>query len=116
MPWGRTGGFARLLSGFADGLLVPDCSTMKGRVNGLGVDLGDSPVESNGPVGIAVDASGIEVHDGGDRIRLRCGHLQLPSWGGDKAGHRQGRLRAEERGEPARRQAVMEQRKYGPGA
>jgi hypothetical protein len=49
-----------------DGLQVPDCSTMKGRVNGLGVDLGDSLVESKGPVGIAVDASGIEVHDGGD--------------------------------------------------
>ena len=31
----------------------------KGRVNGLRVDLGDSLVKSNGPVSIAVDASGI---------------------------------------------------------
>jgi len=43
-----------------DGLQVPDYSTIKGRVNGLRVDLGDSLVKSKGPVSIAVDASGIE--------------------------------------------------------
>jgi len=43
-----------------DGPQVPDYSTIKGRVNGLRMDLGDSLVKSNGPVSIAVDASGIE--------------------------------------------------------
>ncbi|MFP3209585.1 MAG: hypothetical protein RXR82_07855 [Nitrososphaeria archaeon] len=59
-----------------DGLQVPDCSTMKGRVNGLGVDLGDSLVESKGPVGIAVDASGIESRsttEGTDEAARRVG-------------------------------------------
>ena len=50
----------RFLSGFVDGLQVPDYSTIKGRVNGLRVDLGDSLVKSKGPVSIAVDASGIK--------------------------------------------------------
>jgi len=52
----------RFLSGFAvdDGLQVPDYSTINRRVNGFRVDLGDSLVKSNGPVSIAVDASGIE--------------------------------------------------------
>ncbi|MFP3209621.1 MAG: hypothetical protein RXR82_08065 [Nitrososphaeria archaeon] len=83
MPWGRTGGSCASPLGFAagDGLQVPDYSTMSGRVNGLRVDLGDSPVESNGPVSIAVDASGIEVHDGGDWIRrvrkVRKGYLKI---------------------------------------
>jgi hypothetical protein len=62
MPYRQTEGFVRFLSGFAveDGLQVPDYSTIKGRVNGLRVDLGDSLVKSKGPVSIAVDASGIE--------------------------------------------------------
>jgi len=62
MPYGQTEGFVRFLPGFAveDGPQVPDHSTIKGRVNGLRVDLGDSLVKSNGPVSIAVDASGIE--------------------------------------------------------
>lgn len=38
----------------------PGLLTIKGRVNGLRVDLGDSLVKSKGPVSIAVDASGIE--------------------------------------------------------
>jgi hypothetical protein len=71
----------RFLSGFADGLQVPDHSTIKGRVNELRVDLGDSLVKSKGPVSIAVDASGIKVHNGGDWIRrvwkVRKGYLKM---------------------------------------
>jgi hypothetical protein len=75
----------RFLSGFAvdDGLQVPDHSTIKGRVNGLRVDLGDSLVKSKGPVSIAVDASGIESRSttGGDWIRrvrkVRRGYLKM---------------------------------------
>jgi hypothetical protein len=52
--------FVRFPSGFADGLQVPGCPTTRGRVNGLGVDLGDSLVRSNGPVSIVIDASVIE--------------------------------------------------------
>jgi len=52
--------FVRFPSGFADGLQVPGCPTTRGRVNGLGVDLGDSLVRSNGLVSTAVDASVIE--------------------------------------------------------
>ena len=45
------------------------------------MDLGDSLVKSKGPVSIAVDASGIKVHNGGDWIRrvwkVRKGYLKM---------------------------------------
>jgi len=56
---------------------------MKGRVNGIRVDLGDSLVKSNGPVSIAVDASGIESRSTteGDWIRrtwkVKKGYLKM---------------------------------------
>jgi hypothetical protein len=55
--------------------------TGPGRVGIHQVGLGDSLVKSKGPVSIAVDASGIKVHDGGDWIRcvwkVRKGYLKM---------------------------------------
>lgn len=73
----------RFPSGFADGLQVPGCPTTRGRVNGLGVDLGDSLVRSNGPVSIVIDASVIESRSttGGDWMmcarKVRKGYLKM---------------------------------------
>jgi len=83
MPYRQTEGFVRFPSGFVveDGLQVPDYSTINRRVNKLRVDLGDSLIKSKGPVSIAVDASGIKVHNGGDWIRrvwkVRKGYLKV---------------------------------------
>ena len=80
MPYRQTEVFTRFLPGFVDGLQAPDVA-IKGRVNGLSMDLGDSLVESNRPVSIVVDASGDKIHDRGDRIRrvwnVRMGYLKM---------------------------------------
>jgi len=154
---------------------APDYSTINGMVNRLRVDLGDSLVKSKGPVSVAVDASGIKVHNRRDWIRrawkVRKGYLkirfavdiktgevvptdatpekvgngrrlrrlvgdaegrsgsggpsptalttegepQLPRGGqSQSSGSGRERPRAEERGSPARKQAVIEQRKHKP--
>jgi len=62
-------GFITFLSKHIGGLSVPDYPTINRRVNNLGIDLEDSLIKSNGPVSIAVDSSGIKVHNGGDWIR-----------------------------------------------
>jgi len=64
------------------------------------MDLGDSLIKSNGPVSIAVDAS---------RLRHKTEEIEPRHRG-------QERLRAEERGSQARKQAVIEQRKFEPRA
>jgi IS5 family transposase len=64
-----------------EGLQVPDHSTINRRVNRLHVDLDESLVKSNRPVSIAVDASGVKVHNGGDWIRrvwkVKKGYLKI---------------------------------------
>ena len=83
MPYRHTEGFVRFLSGFAveGGMQAPDYSTINGMVNRLRVDLGDSLVKSKGPVSVAVDASGIKVHNRRDWIRrawkVRKGYLKI---------------------------------------
>ena len=65
----------------AEGLKAPDYSTMNRRVNKLGISLDDSLINSNAPVSIAVDSSGIKVHNGGDWIRrvwkVKKGYLKI---------------------------------------
>jgi len=62
-------------------LQVPDYSTINRRVNRLHVDLDESLIKSNRPVSIAVDASGVKVHNGGDWIRqvwkVKKGYLKI---------------------------------------
>ena len=54
---------------------------MNRRMNKLDVSLDDSLVRSNSPISIAVDASGVKVHNGGDWIRhvwkVKRGYLKI---------------------------------------
>jgi IS5 family transposase len=80
-PYRQTEGFVHFLSRFVDGLQVPDYSTIDRRVNRLEIDLDESLVKSNSPVSIAVDSSGVKVHNGGDWIRrvwkVKKGYLKI---------------------------------------
>ena len=81
MPYRETEGFVHFLSKHIEGLKVPDYSTIDRRTNKLDVRLDESLVESNSPVTIAVDSSGIKVHNGGDWIRhvwkVKRGYLKI---------------------------------------
>jgi hypothetical protein len=81
MPYRETEGFVHFLSKHIEGLKVPDYSTMDRRMNKLDVRLGESIIESNSPVAIAVDSSGVKVHNGGDWIRkvwkVKRGYLKI---------------------------------------
>ena len=81
LPYRQAEGFVLFLSEHIEGLSVPDYSTIARRTNRLHVPLDDSLVRSHGPVSIAVDASGIKVHNGGDWIRrvwkVRKGYLKF---------------------------------------
>jgi len=81
LPYRQTEGFITFLSKHVDGLTVPDYSTINRRINKLSIDLEDSLIKSNEPVSIAVDASGVKVHNGGDWIRkvwkVKKGYLKI---------------------------------------
>jgi hypothetical protein len=81
LPYRQAEGFIVSLSNYIGGLSVPDYSTMNRRMNKLEVPLEDSLINSNAPVSIAVDASGIKVHNGGDWIRhvwnVKRGYLKI---------------------------------------
>ncbi|MCS4537987.1 MAG: IS5 family transposase [Thaumarchaeota archaeon] len=81
MPYRQAEGFITSLSKHVEGLKAPDYSTMDRRVNKLEISLDDSLISSNAPVSIAVDASGIKVHNGGDWIRhvwkVKRGYLKI---------------------------------------
>src|SRR5713226_4729605 len=80
-PYRQTEGFVHFLSRFVEGLQAPDYSTIDRRVNRLHVDLDESLLRSNSPVSIAVDTSGVKVHNGGDWIRhvwkVKKGYLKI---------------------------------------
>ena len=81
LPYRQTEGFITFLSKHVDGLTVPDYSTINRRINKLSIDIEESLIKSNGPVSIAVDASGVKVHNGGDWIRkvwkVKKGYLKI---------------------------------------
>jgi hypothetical protein len=81
LPYRQAEGFILFLSNHIGGLSVPDYSTMNRRMNKLDVSLDDSLVRSNSPLSIAVDASGVKVHNGGDWIRhvwkVKRGYLKI---------------------------------------
>ena len=81
LPYRQAEGFLIFLSNHIGGLSVPDYSTMNRRINNLEISLEDSLINSNAPVSIAVDASGIKVHNGGDWIRkvwkVKKGYLKI---------------------------------------
>lgn len=81
MPYRQAEGFVASLSKFVEGLNAPDYSTMDRRMNRLEISLDESLVKSNSPVTIAVDSSGVKVHNGGDWIRkvwkVKKGYLKI---------------------------------------
>jgi IS5 family transposase len=80
-PYRQTEGFVRFLSKFVEGLQVPDYSTIDRRTNRLQISLDESLIKSNEPVSIAVDSSGVKVHNAGDWIRkvwkVKKGYLKI---------------------------------------
>ena len=80
-PYRQTEGFVHFLSRFVEGLQAPDYSTIDRRTNRLQIDLSESLIRSNDPVSIAVDASGVKVHNTGDWIRhvwkVKKGYLKI---------------------------------------
>jgi len=74
-------GFIRALAKYVDGLQAPDHSTIDRRVNKLSLSHEDTLVKSKSPVSIAVNASGVKVHNGGGWIRrvwkVRKGYLKI---------------------------------------
>jgi IS5 family transposase len=81
LPYRQEEGFVTFLSKYVEGLKVPDYSTIDRRVNRLDVSLDESLIKSNAPVSIAVDSSGVKVHNGGDWIRkvwkVKKGYLKI---------------------------------------
>lgn len=81
LPYRQSEGFIRAMAKYVDGLQVPDYSTIDRRVNRLNLNLEDTLIKSNSSVSIAVDASGIKVHNGGDWIRkvwkVKKGYLKI---------------------------------------
>lgn len=82
LPYRQTQGFVTFLSKHVEGLKVPDYSTIDRRVNKLEISLDDDTlIRSNAPVSIAVDASGIKVHNSGDWMRhvwkVKRGYLKI---------------------------------------
>ena len=69
LPYRQAEGYVLFLSEHIGGLSVPDYSTIARRTNRLHLSLDESLVRSHDPVSIAVDASGIKVHNGGDWVR-----------------------------------------------
>ncbi len=80
-PYRQTEGFVHFLSRFVEGLQVPDYSTIDRRTNRLQISLDESLIRSNNPVSIAVDSSGVKVHNAGDWIRhvwkVKKGYLKI---------------------------------------
>lgn len=80
-PYRQTEGFVHFLSSFVEGLQVPDYSTIDRRTNRLQISLDESLIRSNSPVTIAVDSSGVKVHNAGDWIRhvwkVKKGYLKI---------------------------------------
>lgn len=81
LPYRQSEGFIRAMAKYVAGLQAPDYSTIDRRVNKLNLSLEDTLIRSNSPVSIAVDASGIKVHNSGDWIRkvwrVKKGYLKI---------------------------------------
>lgn len=71
LPYRQLEGFTRGLSKYVEGLAVPDYTTLDRRVNRLNLSIDEALTGSDGPVYIALDSTGIKVHESGDRIRRR---------------------------------------------
>ena len=81
LPYRQTEGFVEALSRYMEGLKAPDCTTLNKRLNRLNVQLGLEDIQSDEPLTLAVDASGVKVANSGDLIRrqwkVRKGYLKV---------------------------------------
>jgi len=81
LPYRQLEGFVRMLSRHVDGLKAPDYSSMAWRIQRLDVKLDEDLAESNEPVIVALDASGIKVTNRGEWIRhkwkVKRGYLKI---------------------------------------
>ena len=78
LPNRQAEGFFRALSKFID-IEAPDHTTIGRRVSKLDLELDEWLVDSNEPVTIAVDSSGVKVTNRGDWVRKKHG-LERRGW------------------------------------
>ena len=69
LPFRQEEGFVRALSKYVDGLMVPDYTTIWWRTRDLDMEL--KGVDTNEPITVAVDSTGIKVSNYGDWIRKK---------------------------------------------
>ncbi|PSN87260.1 hypothetical protein B9Q00_09335 [Candidatus Marsarchaeota G1 archaeon OSP_C] len=88
LPYRQLEGFIRALAKCVKGLQAPDYTICR-RINKLNINLEETLLKSTNPVSLAVDSSGIKVHNGGDWIRkvwkVKKGYLKLRRQHQDKA-------------------------------
>jgi len=81
LPYRRLEGFTKGLSKYVEGLMAPDYTTLDRRVNGLDLNVDGALTGSSGPVYIALDSTGVKVHNSGDwirrRFKVRKGYLKI---------------------------------------
>jgi len=81
LPYRQLEGFIRALAKYVEGLQAPDYTTICRRINKLNINLEETLLKSTNPVSLAVDSSGIKVHNGGDWIRkvwkVKKGYLKI---------------------------------------
>jgi len=81
LPYRQLEGFARGLSKYVRGLVAPDYTTLDRRVNRLNLSIDEALVDPSGSVYIALDSTGIKVHNSGDwirrRFKVRKGYLKV---------------------------------------
>lgn len=81
LPYRQLEGFTRGLSKYVDGLAAPDYTTLDRRVNSLDLNMDEALTSSKEPVYIALDSTGVKVHNSGDwmrrRFKVRKGYLKI---------------------------------------
>jgi len=81
LPYRQLEGFTRGLSKYVDGLAAPNHTTLDRRVNGLNLGINEALTGSDEPVYVALDSTGIKVHNSGDWIQrkfeVRKGYLKV---------------------------------------
>jgi len=81
LPYRQLEGFTRGLSKYVDGVRAPDYTTLNRRVNRLNISINETLVKLDEPVYIALDSTGIKVHNSGDwirrRFKVRKGYLKV---------------------------------------
>ena len=79
LPFRQEEGFVKVLSKYVDGLKAPDWSTIWERTKSLDMEL--DGVDTDEPISVGIDSSGIKVSNSGDWIRkkwkVKGGYLKI---------------------------------------